>query len=222
MISLIITLIILILVIILTIIGINTALKSAVDQFISKNENFDNYNNYNKFNNFSHLSNLDACKKLDKPLKETLNSQTGTNIPLNPIYYNNHTGNLNFYNDKINNDLKHGPLCVYQNELLYDGIWKSDISKKNNGFVNQHWILTKGNIYNDYLCSDKFVRLNKTLPEDYIDNTNIINNNEIDTSIYFNDKNDDPLDLQINCFPDQFDKKIVEGINNNFKDLGCI
>ena len=57
---------------------------------------------------------------------------------------------------------------------------------------------------------------------DYIDNTNIINNNEIDTSIYFNDKNDDPLDLQINCFPDQFDKKIVEGINNNSKDLGCI
>ena len=97
MISLIVTLVILIFVVILSIFGFNSLLRSTVDKFVSNNENFVNSN---KINNFSNLPYLDACKKLDIPLKETLNSQTCTNIPLNPIYYNNHIGNINIYKNK--------------------------------------------------------------------------------------------------------------------------
>ena len=34
------------------------------------------------------------------------NSQTGTNIPLSPIYYNDHVGELNIYKNKPNDELK--------------------------------------------------------------------------------------------------------------------
>mgnify|MGYP001307716931 CR=1 FL=1 len=200
MISLIITLVILILVIGLTIYGINVALKKTVDSFISK-EKFQNFNNLNQ------IPNLDACKKIDYPLKNTLNSQTGTNIPLSPIYYNDHVGELNIYKNKPNDELKDGSLCAYQNELLYDGIWKSEVTKKNNGFLNQHWVLTNGDIKDDYVCSDKFIQLNKTMPNDYV---TLPQEKQLDTGIYFNDMKDDPLDLQINCFPDEFNKGIVE------------
>ena len=200
MISLIITLVILILVIGLTIYGINVALKKTVDSFISK-EKFQNFNNLNQ------IPNLDACKKIDYPLKNTLNSQTGTNIPLSPIYYNDHVGELNIYKNKPNDELKDGSLCAYQNELLYDGIWKSEVTKKNRGFLNQHWVLTNGDIKDDYVCSDKFIQLNKTMPNDYV---TLPQEKQLDTGIYFNDMKDDPLDLQINCFPDEFNKGIVE------------
>lgn len=200
MISLIITLIILILVIALTIYGINVALRKTVDSFISK-EKFQNFNNLNQ------IPNLDACKKIDFPLKNTLNSQTGTNIPLSPIYYNDHVGELNIYKNKPNNELKEGCLCAYQNELLYDGIWKSEVTKKNRGFLNQHWVLTNGDIKDDYVCSDKFIQLNKTMPNDYV---TLPQEKQLDTGIYFNDIKDDPLDLQINCFPDEFNKGIIE------------
>ena len=200
MISLIITLVILILVIALTIYGINVALKKTVDSFISK-EKFQNFNNLNQ------IPNLDACKKIDYPLKNTLNSQTGTNIPLSPIYYNDHVGELNIYKNKPNDELKDGSLCAYQNELLYDGIWKSEVTKKNRGFLNQHWVLTNGDIKDDYVCSDKFIQLNKTMPNDYV---TLPQEKQLDTGIYFNDMKDDPLDLQINCFPDEFNKGIVE------------
>ena len=200
MISLIITLVILILVIALTIYGINVALRKTVDSFISK-EKFQNFNNINQ------IPNLDACKKIDFPLKNTLNSQTGTNIPLSPIYYNDHVGELNIYKNKPNDELKEGCLCAYQNELLYDGIWKSEVTKKNRGFLNQHWVLTNGDIKDDYVCSDKFIQLNKTMPNDYV---TLPQEKQLDTGIYFNDIKDDPLDLQINCFPSEFNKGIVE------------
>ena len=200
MISLIITLVILILVIVLTIYGINVALRKTVDSFIGK-EKFENFNKLNQ------VPNLDACKKIDSPLKDTLNSQTGTNIPLNPIYYNNHVGQLNMHKDQENNELKKGCLCAYQNELLYDGIWKSEVSKKPRGFLNQHWLLTNGDIKNDYVCSDKFIQLNKTMPE-----YSIIPgpNKKLDVDMHFNNQNDDPLDLQLHCFPNEFNKGIVE------------
>ena len=200
MISLIITLVILILVVALTIYGINVALRKTVDSFISK-EKFQNFNNLNQ------IPNLDACKKIDFPLKNTLNSQTGTNIPLSPIYYNDHVGELNIYKNKPNDELKEGCLCAYQNELLYDGIWKSEVTKKNRGFLNQHWVLTNGDVKDDYVCSDKFIQLNKTMPNDYV---TLPQEKQLDTGIYFNDIKDDPLDLQINCFPSEFNKGIVE------------
>ena len=208
MISLIITLVILILFIILTIYGLNSFLFSVVDKFISKGENFENFNKLNK------IPNLDACKKLDKESKNILNSQTGTNIPLNPIYYNDHVGQLNIYKNKKNNELKNGKFCINQNELLYDGIWKSEINDMKNGFLNQHWNLTNGNIVNDYICSDKFIQTNKTLPEDYLDCTTSPNLKEMDTTIYFNDKKDDPLDLQLSCFPEEFNKGITPNTQN--------
>ncbi len=200
MISLIITLIILVLIIILTIYGINVALRTTVDSFLNK-EKFQNFNNM-----INQVPDLDACKKIDYPLKNTLNSQTGTNIPLNPIYYNNHVGQLKMFKDSDNNELKKGCLCAYQNELLYDGIWKSNIEKKNKGFLNQNWILTNGNVKNDYVCSDNFLRFNKTMPDDYNDCSALPNLQKMDMNIHFNDKKDDPLDLQIACFPNEFNK----------------
>ena len=205
MISLIIALIILILIIIITFYGLNSALRSAVDTFLNKKENFKNYNNFNKLNQ---IPELDACKKLDKPLKDTLNSQTGTNIPLNPIYYNNHVGKQQIYNNEKNDELKKGNLCSYQNELLYDGIWKSVVDKKSHGFLNQNWLLTNGDVKNDYICSDKFIQLNKTMPNDYLD-CEVPRRKPLDTEIYFNDKKDDPLDLGLTCFPDEFNKGMI-------------
>ncbi len=175
-------------------------LKNTVDAFLNK-EKFQNYNPLNE------IPNLDECKKIDKKLKNTLNSQTGTNIPLSPIYYNDHVGELNIYKNKPNDELKEGCLCAYQNELLYDGIWKSEINKKYNGFLNQHWTLTNGNIKDDYICSDKFIQLNKTMPND---NVTLPQHKQLDTGIHFNDKKDDPLDIGINCFPDEFNKGIIE------------
>jgi len=204
MISLIITLVILIIVVILGIYGFNVALKSAVDSFINKNEKFTNFHT----NKLNQVPELDACKKIDKPLKNNLNSQTGTNIPLNPIYYNNHVGHMHNYENELNNDLKEGCACAYQNELLYDGIWKSIVDKKSHGFLNQNWILTNGNIKNNYVCSDKFIQLNKTLPNDFVENDTPIRK-PLDTELYFNDQKDDPLDLGINCFPDEFNKGII-------------
>jgi hypothetical protein len=42
-----------------------------------------------------------------------------------------------------------------------------------------------------------------------MDNSGIVNNPNNDTEIYFNDPLDDPLDLQINCFPSEFNKGMV-------------
>lgn len=208
MISLIITLVVLILFIILTIYSINSFLFNVVDKFVSKKENFENYNKYKQ------SINLDACKKLDNMSKKVLNTQTGTNIPLNPVKYNNFVGDLNIYKNKANNELKQGNLCLNQDELLYDGVWQSNNRKIKNGFLNQDWNLTNGNIINDYICSDKLIQTNKTLPQDYIDCTTTPNLKEMDTTIYFNDKLDDPLDLQINCFPDEFNKGITINTKN--------
>ena len=205
MISLIIALVVLILIIIITFYGLNSALRSAVDTFLNKKENFSNFNNINQLNQ---IPELDACKKLDKPLKNTLNSQTGTNIPLNPIYYNNHVGKQQIYDNEKNDELKKGNLCAYQNELLYDGIWKSVVDKKPNGFLNQNWLLSNGDIKNDYVCSDKFIQLNKTMPNDYLD-CEVPKRKPLDTEIYFNVKKDDPLDLSLTCFPDEFNKGMI-------------
>lgn len=211
MISLIITLIVLILFIIITIYSINSFLFSVVDKFVSKNENFENYNQHNPYNK---IPSMDSCKKLDNISRNIVNTQTGTNIPLNPIYYNDHVGQLNIYKNTTINELKQGKWCANENELLYDGIWKSDMNNLHNGFLNQSWKLTNGNIVNNYVCSDKFIQTNKTLPEDYIDCTTTPDLKEQDTSIYFNDKKDDPLDLQINCFPSDFNKGITPNTRN--------
>ena len=50
--------------------------------------------------------------------------------------------------------------------------------------------------------------LNKTMPNDYLD-CEVPRRKPLDTEIYFNDKKDDPLDLGITCFPDEFNKGMV-------------
>ena len=67
-------------------------------------------------------------------------------------------------------------------------------------------MLLKG-VIDDYVCSDKFIQLNKTMPNDYI---TLPQEKQLDTGIYFNDMKDDPLDLQINCFPSEFNKGIID------------
>ena len=62
---------------------------------------------------------------------------------------------------------------------------------------------------------DKFIQLNKTIPDGYMDNSGIVNNPDNDTEIYFNDPKDDPLDLQVNCFPSEFNKGMVNCDSNS-------
>ena len=212
MVSLIISLIMLLFVIIITIVGINSLFKTMIDNVLGKkNENFEN-NNTSKDPVF-----LDACKKMDIPLKTELNFQTGTNIPLSPNYYEDHVGQM--YIEKKNytpqKELHDGNYCAYQNELLYDGIWQSKIMNPEKGMLKQNWDLTSGNIMNDYTCSNDLIRLNKPIPKDYRDYSSTPPIEPIETGVYFNDALDDPLDLQINCFPTEFNK----GITPNTKDF---
>ena len=211
MVSLILTLVILAIVIILTLFGVNSMFKTMIDNIIgNKNENFENPKK-------SHtIDFMDACKKMDIPLKTELNFQTGTNIPLSSTCYDDHIGQT--YIEKKNytpkKELHNGNYCVYQNELLYDGIWKSNMNNPKKGYLQQDWELTKGNIMNDYVCSDNLIRLNKPIPKDFKDYSSTPPIEPIDTGVYFNDVLDDPLDLQINCFPTEFNKGITQNTKN--------
>ena len=212
MVSLLLTLFVLILIIFLSIFSINTLLKNSINNILNGvNETFTNSNlSYN-------LNNMDECKKMDIPLKTKLNFQTGTNIPLGPTHYKDHVGQM--YIDKPNykekKELQHGEYCVYQNELLYDGIWKPSLDNSKKGYLQQDWNLTKGNIMNDFICSDKLIQLNKPIPENYIDESAVPKLKQVDNGIYFNDLIDDPLDIQIDSFPTEFNK----GITNPTKDF---
>jgi len=73
------------------------------------------------------------------------------------------------YKNPPNNELKDGNYCLYKDELLYDGIWKSKMAHPHPGYEKQEWTLTNGNVMNDYYCSNKLVQLNKKIPNDYVD-----------------------------------------------------
>jgi hypothetical protein len=213
MITLILVVFFLIVFIILTIAGGNYALKSLIDSFIGDSkETFDNYSNKNNL-----IDSIDSCKQIDKFNLEKLNTQTGTNIPLSPNNYEDYVGIIydNIKDDK-NDELKQGNYCLYKNELLYDGIWKSDMKKPRPGFVDQDWILTNGNVMNDYYCSNKLVQLNKKIPNNFVDMSQTPKpSKEINKITYFNDCLDDPLDIQLSCFPPIFNK----GITPSTKDF---
>ena len=211
MVSLIITIIVLGIIIVLTIFGINSAFSGMIDNIIGENK--ENFINYDETQN---INILDACKKMDIALKKDLNFQTGTNIPLSPTCYEDHVGQQYITDEHYTpqTELHNGQYCAYQNELLYDGIWKSKMENPKKGFLQQNWGLTSGNVMNDFVCSDNFIRLNKPIPKDYKDCSSTPPAKPIETGVYFNDALDDPLDLQINCFPIEFDKGITPTTKN--------
>ena len=213
MITLILVVFFLIVFIILTIAGGNYALRSLIDSVIGDSkETFDNYSNKNSL-----IDSIDSCKQIDKFNLEKLNTQTGTNIPLSPNNYEDYVGIIydNIKDDK-NDELKQGNYCLYKNELLYDGIWKSDMKHPKPGYLDQDWILTNGNVMNDYYCSNKLVQLNKKIPKNFMDFSQTPPpSREIDKITYFNDCLDDPLDIQLSCFPPIFNK----GMTPSTKDF---
>jgi len=204
MITLILVVFFLVVFIILTIAGGNYGLKLLIDSVIGDSkETFDNYSNKNNL-----IDSIDNCKQIDKFNLEKLNTQTGVNLPLSPNNYEDYVGIIydNMKDDK-NDELKQGNYCLYKNELLYDGIWKSDMKNPKPGFLDQDWTLTNGNVMNDYYCSDKLVQLNKKIPNNFMDFSQTPPPlKEINKITYFNDCKDDPLDIQLSCFPPIFNK----------------
>ena len=215
MITLILVVFFLVIFIILTIAGGNYAFKALIDSVIGDSkETFNNYSNKNKL-----INSIDNCKQIDKFNSDKLNTQTGTNIPLSPNNYNDYVGLIyDDIKDNKNNELKKGNYCLYKNELLYDGIWKSDMKNPKPGSLDQDWLLTKGNVMNDYYCSDKLIQLNRKIPNNFVDMSQTpYPSKKIDNITYFNDCRDDPMDLQLSCFPSVFDKGITPNTKNFLK-----
>ena len=147
MITLILVIFFLVVCILLTIAGGNYALRNLVDSALGKKETFENPNQIKK----KIINSMDDCKQIDKFNTGKLNMQTGTNIPLSPNYYDDYVGIVyDDIKDPKNDELKNGDYCLYKNELLYDGIWKSNMKHSKSGFIEQDWELTKGNVMNDY------------------------------------------------------------------------
>ena len=216
MITLILVVFFLVICILLTISGGNFALKSIIDNVLDNKETFENNNIKQKI-----INSIDECKQIDKYNNEKVNMQTGTNIPLSPNYYEDYTGIMydNIQNPE-NNDLKQGNYCLYKNELLYDGIWKSKMINPRPGYIEQEWTLTNGNVMNDYYCSNKLVQLNKKIPDNYIDKS-AVSSDEVEMKTYFNDCKDDPLDIQLSCFPTVFNKGMTP-TTKNYNELSTL
>ena len=199
---------------ILSFITVNFVFKKMVEAFLVKNEKFENFKRF-LFPKNKKINEEDNCKKIDKLGNELLQNQTGTNIPLSPNKYENYVGII--YDDikeNKNDELKKGKYCIYKNELLYDGIWKSKITNPKNGFLKQNWKLTNGNVMNDYICSDNLIQINKKIPKDFIDYSSTPIEDPIDYKMYFNDCIDDPMDIQLSCFPTEFNKGITSQTQN--------
>lgn len=202
----------LIIFLLLSFVTINFLFKNMIDSFMPK-ENFSNYENVSFPK--KKINEDDNCKKMDKFGIDLLQSQTGTNIPLSQNDYQNYVGII--YDDiknKNNNELKKGKFCIYNNELLYDGIWKSDMKNPKNGVLYQDWKLTNGNIMDNYYCSDNLIQTNKKIPKNYQDETSVYNFNNVKYKTYYNDCLDDPEDLQVSCFPPEFNKGISSSSKN--------
>ncbi len=199
----------LIIFLILSFATINYIFKGMIDSFLPK-ENFQNLILKKKT-----LNEIDDCKKIDKLGDELLQNQTATNIPLSPNKYENYVGILyDNINNKDNNELKNGNYCLYKNELLYDGIWKSDIKNPKNGLLFQNWNLTNGKVINDYYCSDKLIQINRKMPKNFKDDSSIFENDNVKYKVYYNDCLDDPNDIQLSCFPTVFNKGISSSTRN--------
>ena len=202
MISLIFCIIFFVLFVFFCVVGGNYALKNMIDSILTKSENFENINEVNP---------IDDCKKIDLETEQNLNFQTATNIPLSPNYYKNYVGSIYMDNDKKNdNELKNGLYCLKKSKLLYDGIWNPIINKES-PYEYESWELTNGNLSDDYYCSDKLIEVNAPFPENYIDKSAVVTNNEGgDYYTYFNDTHYDIFDTELECFPQIFNQGIYK------------
>ena len=159
----------------------------------------------------------DECKKIDELSQNTLNFQTGTNIPLSPNYYKNFIGSVYIDDDDKNpyNPFNKGKHCLKKNKLLYDGIWDSDI-KNNSPYETQEWKLTNGNLTNGYYCSNKLLEVNKPMPKNFIDKSATPPPIPTNYYVYFNDTVDDVFDKELICFPSVFNDGITEDLRKKF------
>ena len=221
MLTIILIIIFVILLIFFFIMGGNYILRKSIDNILANNKNtketFDNFDS-------SVVNPLDECRKMDEVSQNTLNFQTATNIPLSPYYYKDYVGPIYSNDSYINNmdELKGGEYCLRKPKLLYDGIWDSDIEKnKEDGIEYQNWILTNGNLSDDYYCSNKLIQVNKPIPPNFIDPTAVppIPCDEGKYYDYINDPYQDPTDDGIHCFPQVFNagmtKEAVELVHVN-------
>jgi len=166
-------------------------------QKLSNKENFEN-----KFEDYGKINPLDECRKIDEFSQNTLNFQTGTNIPLSPNYYKDYVGNIYCNTEPIKEtlELSKGNYCMKKPKLLYDGIWDSNMENNNEGYEYQNWNLTKGNLYEGYYCSDKLLQVNKEIPPNFKD---MSATPPVEGGEYYNyliDSYQDPLDTQLHCF----------------------
>jgi hypothetical protein len=195
----------------------NIILRSMIDNVLSKSEKFQNKEN-NKLSKIETFQNnyedniivnpIDDCKKIDLEAEKHLNFQTATNIPLSPHNYKNYIGSI-YMNDNIksNNELKDGMYCLKKSKLLYDGIWDPVINK-DSPYEYESWKLTDSIVSDDYYCSDKLIEINKPFPKNYIDESATPKIGGGYYYTYFNDKQDDIFDTEIQCFPQIFNEGI--------------
>lgn len=199
MFSIIITVILIILFIFFIIMIGNYTLSKVIDSFIGNDT-------VEKFDNKPHkkdVNELDDCRKIDLKGNNTLNFQTGTNIPLSPNYYKDYVGKIYTTDQNIKimkNDKKY---ALYKPKLLYDGIW-NPVMESNDGYDNQSWELTDGNLVYDDYWSNNLLRTNKEIPKDYIDKTAVTPIIGGQYYTYCNDLSDDVDDKELSCFPSIF------------------
>jgi hypothetical protein len=146
--------------------------------------------------------------------QEILNFQTGTNIPLSPNNYSNYIGNIYLVKNNENNNKKdkynlNKKLTLQKPKLLYDGIWES-VMEQNNDYDHQYWDLTNGNIGMDDYWSDDLIRVNKKIPEDFIDKSAVFENTKDNYFEYCNDTVYEVDDNELSCFPEIFTAGITK------------
>jgi len=177
----------------------NFLLRKALESFVSKEH----------FNNSSDtiLHRVDGCKKIDEISNEQLNFQTATSIPLSP-YHNvsQYIGNIYIDNDSVPKDPNDTSVGFSKPKLLYDGIWLPTIEKKDN-VEEVKWKLTNGGLVDGHYLANSKNLFQENIPfqPNYKDKSAVykhISNEKVYG--YYNDIYDDPLDVEVDCFPEVF------------------
>jgi len=205
MISLLFVIFFLILFIILSIIGGNYLLSSILHNIIGGNKE-----NFSNFEDLTNINKIDECKKIDQENYNQLNFQTATNMPLSPTNYKNYIGGI-YIDDNIKevNELDKGMYCMSKPKLLYDGIWDSKINNES-PYEHETWNLTDGNLSSGYYCSDKMIEVNKAIPDNYKDKSQVYMSDGGCYYTYFNDNVDDVYDTEVQCFGEVFNAGIYK------------
>jgi hypothetical protein len=174
----------------------NFLLRKALESFVTQDEHFLNDN----------LNNMDGCKKIDELSNEQLNFQTATSIPLSP-YHNvsQYVGNV-YSDDKMPEIVEPTTYGFSKPKLLYDGIWLPTIEKGDN-VEKVNWTLTNGGIVDGHYFANgqNLFQQNKPFDKNKIDKSAVykyITNEKVYG--YYNDVFDDPLDIEVDCFPEIF------------------